>query len=337
VTAPATPRWQVIGGLLTVYVVWGSTYLAIRVMVETVPPLLGAGVRFVLAGALMLGALAARGRRGHPPPSRPARLSARELAAAAVVGTLLCFLGNGLVTVAERHVPSGLAALLIGSVPLWVVVLRSLAGDRPPRRSLLGVATGFGGLALLLLPGSRPSGAALPSALLVLFAAFCWACGSFASTRLSLPRDPLRSTGWQMLLGGGVMTVTGLAAGETGGLDPGALSGRSVAAFVYLVLIGSLVAFSAYVWLLQHAPISQVATYAYVNPVVAVALGWLVLGEEVTPSTLAGTAIVVGSVWWIVRPAPGTAAAADARRPAPRPEQRVTARTEPPCAGSARL
>jgi drug/metabolite transporter (DMT)-like permease len=216
-----------------------------------------------------------------------------------------------------------------------VVVLRSLAGDRPPRRSLLGVATGFGGLALLLLPGSRPSGAALPSALLVLFAAFCWACGSFASTRLSLPRDPLRSTGWQMLLGGGVMTVTGLAAGETGGLDPGALSGRSVAAFVYLVLIGSLVAFSAYVWLLQHAPISQVATYAYVNPVVAVGLGWTILGEEVTPSTLVGAAIVVGSVWWIVRPA--TATAADARRPAPRPEQRVAARAEPPCADSATL
>ena len=306
----AAPRWQVVTGLLVVYVVWGSTYLAIRVMVETMPPLLGAGARFALAGAVMLGVLTIRRRRGFA----VARITGRELASAVVVGTLLCFLGNGLVTVAEQHVPSGLAALLVGSVPMWVVLLRSATGDRVLPGTLGGVAVGFGGLALLLLPGSRPAGAALGSALLVVFAAACWASGSFLSTRVPLPRAALQSTGWQMLGGGMTMTVTGLVAGEGGSVDFGTFSTRSLLAFAYLVLIGSLVAFSAYAWLLQHAPISLVATYAYVNPVVAVLLGWLILDEQITVTTAVGATVVVASVWWIVRarPAGGAARAAPA-------------------------
>jgi drug/metabolite transporter (DMT)-like permease len=248
----------------------------------------------------------------------------REIAAAVLVGTLLCFLGNGLVTVAEQHVPSGLAALLVGSVPMWVVLLRTGAGERVLPGTLGGVAVGFGGLALLLLPGSRPHGAALGSALLVVFAAACWASGSFASTRLTLPRHALHSTGWQMLGGGLVMSVVGLVAGEGGDVDLSAFSGRSVAAFLYLVFIGSLVAFSAYAWLLQHAPISLVATYAYVNPVVAVFLGWLILDEQITVTTAVGAAVVVASVWWIVRArpvAPPREAATEAR-PVPETEAR---------------
>jgi drug/metabolite transporter (DMT)-like permease len=306
-TSPVA-RWQVWAGLATIYIVWGSTYLAIRVMVETVPPLLGAGLRFLLAGAMLLGTLAARRGPAAVRISRPA------VGASAVVGTLLLFGGNGLVTVAERHVPSGLAALLIASVPLWVVVLRALARDRASRAMLLGVLAGFAGVAILMLPGSRPSGASAGGALLCLLAAGCWASGSFASTRLPLPADPLISTGWQMVIGGALMTAIGLGAGEAADVHAGQLSARSAWAFAYLVVAGSLLAFTAYAWLLQHAPISQVATYAYVNPVVAVVLGWVILGEDLTPATLLGAAVIVASVAWTVRPETGPPRA---RAPAP--------------------
>jgi drug/metabolite transporter (DMT)-like permease len=289
----AAPTWQLWLGLAIVYVVWGSTYLAIRVMVRTVPPLLGAGVRFALAGLLLLAWL--RWRRG------PVRVSGRQLAAAALIGVLLAAGGNGLVTLAEQHVPSGLAALLIASVPLWVVVLRALLGERPARGTLVGVAVGFAGVALLLLPGGQPHGVHVAGVVLLLAAAVSWATGSVASSRLDLPSDPLHSTGLQMLCGGALMTLAGFAAGEAGGVDWGGFSFESLAAFAYLVLIGSLVAFTAYVWLLQHAPVSQAATYAYVNPVIAVFLGWAILAESITTATLAGAAVIVASVAFIVR------------------------------------
>lgn len=289
-------------GLWTIYLVWGSTYLAIRIMVRTVPALLGAGLRFALAGALLLAWL--RVRRG------PASVTARQLASAALVGTLLAAGGNGLVTVAERHVPSGLAALIIASVPLWVVVLRALAGEHPRRATLAGVAVGFAGVGLLLLPGEQPAGVSVAGLLLLVLAAASWATGSVLSGRIDLPADPLRSTGLQMLFGGAVMLVAGLAAGELGGVRWDAFSAESLGAFAYLVLVGSLIAFTAYVWLLQHAPVSQVATYAYVNPVIAVFLGWVVLGERVGVLTLVGAAVIVASVASIVR-REGEPAAAD--------------------------
>jgi drug/metabolite transporter (DMT)-like permease len=283
------------GGLATIYVVWGSTYLAIRVMVETMPPGLGGGVRFVLAGALLAGALAARRGRGA------LAVTPREALAAGVVGTLLCAGGNGIVTVAERDVPSGLAALLVGSIPLWVIVLRAGLGESVGRRAPLGVAAGFAGVALLLLPARPPGGANALGIGLMLVAAFFWACGTVASPRIGLPRDPLVSTTLQMLIGGLVLGCGGLLAGEGSRVDVAAFSANSVLAFAYLVIVGSLIAYSVYAWLLQNVPLQKVATYAYVNPVIAVVLGALVLSEEVTGWTIAGAAVIVTSVAFIVR------------------------------------
>jgi drug/metabolite transporter (DMT)-like permease len=283
--------------LWTVYLVWGSTYLAIRYMVETMPVLLASGLRFFLAGLLFAVLLVARGGG-----LSALRVSRRELAGCAAVGIALCFGGNGLVGVAENAgTPSGLAALVIASVPLWLVLLRRLSGDRVSRSTALWVLAGFAGVALLLLPGERPGGAPLGGVLIVVAAAFSWASGSFASQRIALPRDGIRSTAWQMLCGGGAMALSGLAAGEAHEVRLSAFSAASVAAFAYLVLIGSLVAFTAYTWLLQHAPISQVGTYAFVNPVVAIALGALFVDEEVTPLVAVAAAVIVASVAGTIR------------------------------------
>jgi drug/metabolite transporter (DMT)-like permease len=281
--------------LLTVYIVWGSTYLAIRVMVETMPPLLSAGVRFAVAGAIFLTVLRARGGAAR------VRIAPAQAGAAALVGTLLCFGGNGLVTVAEEDVPSGLAALVIGAVPLWVVVMRLLDGERVPRGTLAGVAVGFAGLAVLVLPGDRPENAPLAGMLLLVLASVSWAAGSFYSRRMDLPADTLVSTALQMLLGGAAMGIVALAAGEGGEVDLGAFSTRSALAFLYLIVVGSLLAFTAYSWLLRNAPISTVATYAFVNPVIAVVLGALILSEEVTATVALGALAIVLSVAGVVR------------------------------------
>jgi drug/metabolite transporter (DMT)-like permease len=292
-TAGDTPAWQVWAGLWTIYVIWGSTYLAIRIMVRTVPPLLGGGLRFALAGAGLLVFLRLR--------AGTIRVTRRQLVSAAVIGTLLAGGGNGLVTVAEQHVPSSLAALLIASVPLWIVVLRALAGERVGRATLVGVAIGFCGVALLLLPGEQPAGARFGGLLLLVLAAISWATGSFASSRVELPADPLVSTGYQMTIAGLVMVIIGALVGELGDVHWGGLSAESLGAFAYLIVIGSIVAYSAYTWLLQHAPVSKVSTYAYVNPVIAVFLGWIVLSEEITALTLVGAAVIVASVAFTVR------------------------------------
>ena len=296
--------------LWTVYIVWGSTYLAIRYMVETVPALLGSGARFFLAGLVFATALLLRDGIGG------LRVTRRELAGCAAVGCALILGGNGLVAVSEDHgTPSSLAALVVATVPLWVVVFRRLTGDAAARGTAVWVACGFAGVALLLLPGERPDDAPIGGLLIVVGAAFCWASGSFASSRLRLPSDPIRSTAWQMLIGGLAMTTVGLVAGEGGQVEFGAFSTESVLAFAYLVLIGSLVAFTAYVWLLQNAPISQVATYAYVNPVVAIVLGARFVGEEVTPLVaVAATVIVVSVAGTIKREAPAR------RRPGSHPQ-----------------
>ena len=293
--APPASSLRVWAALGSVYLIWGSTYLAIRVMVETVPPLLGAGVRFVAAGGAMVAVLALRGGAGR------VRLTRAEAAGAALVGLLLAAGGNGLVTIAEQDVPSALAALIVASTPLWIVVYRALLRDRPATATLAGVATGFAGVALLLLPGSRPEDVALGPSLIIVLAAMSWAAGSLVSQRVAMPRDPLVSTGWQMLFGGLVLTVAALPAGELADLDPAAFSADSLWALAYLVAIGSWVAYSAYTWLLQNAPISQVATYAYVNPMVAVVLGWAILDEQIPPMMLVASAVIVVAVATIVR------------------------------------
>ena len=296
---PATARpqaadWQVWTGLWIVYIVWGSTYLAIRVVVETVPPFLSAGGRFMLAGAAMLAFLT--WRRGVS-VLRPTR---GQLLSCLAVGVLLMG-ANAVVSFAEVDVPSSMAALLIGSVPLWVILYRRLLGDRVAAVSVLAVLVGFAGMAFLLLPGKQTGGAPLLALLTCVAAAAMWAGGSVASTRLTLPRDPFVSGGWQMLLGGGVCALTGTLVGELGDFHPAEFSSRSLIAFAYLVVFGSWLAFTAYAWLLQNAPVSRVATYAYVNPVVAIALGWAILDEAVTATTFAGAAVIVASVAAVVR------------------------------------
>ncbi|HVF52165.1 MAG TPA: EamA family transporter [Actinomycetota bacterium] len=286
--------WHVWAALWVVYIVWGSTYLAIRIAVETAPPLLSAGARFLIAGVgayLLIGAL-----KGW----RALRVSGREILASSIVGGALLLGGNGLVMVAEQSVGSGLASLTIASVPLWVILLRKLARETIPTTTLVGVLVGFVGVALLLMPrgGSASSATGL---LLLVAAAASWATGSFFAKRLALPKDIFLSTAVQMICGGALLTLTGLATGEAVGFSISQVSTASWLALLYLVVAGSWLAFTAYVWLLQHAPISKVATYAYVNPVIAIVLGWLVLSESFTPLILAGAALVVSSVVFIVR------------------------------------
>ncbi|MEU9373913.1 EamA family transporter [Streptomyces sp. NPDC048255] len=295
--APAAPHRQITGAVWTalvlVYVVWGSTYLGIRIVVQTMPPFLSAGVRFITAGLLLAGVVAWR--------FGPAALKATpaQLRSTVVVGLLLILGGNGLVVLAETSVPSGLAALLVAAVPMWVVVLRAGTGDRPPLRTLGGVLVGLAGLAVLTLPGL--SGAVrLWGVLLVVAASVLWSLGSFSASKLTLPGNPFTGSAYQMLAGGVGGVLVGLLRGEHRGLDPAAFSTASWLALGYLVLFGSLVAFTAYVWLLQAAPLSLVSTYAYVNPVVAVALGWLILDEALTWPIVLGGAIVVAAVGVIV-------------------------------------
>jgi drug/metabolite transporter (DMT)-like permease len=291
----SAPGWQVWTALWIVYIVWGSTYLAIRVADRTMPPLLTSGARFLLAGTIVFAVVALR--RGLA----AVRVTGTQVLACLVVGSLLVTGGNGLVMVGEEHVPSGIAALVIASVPLWVVVFRRVTGDRVSLGTLVGVALGFAGVALLFLPGGAGAHGSFGGYVAVLFAGPCWALGSFLSPRLPLPSDPFLSTSIQMLAGGVTSVLAGLARGEAGSVDLGGFSSDSLLAFAYLVVVGSLIAFTAYVWLLQHAPISKVSTYAYVNPVIAVFLGWLILGENVTVTILAGALLIVLSVATIVR------------------------------------
>lgn len=280
--------WSALGA---VYVIWGSTYLAIAIAVQTLPPLFSAGLRFCLAGLVLLGFIAVR---------RGLRVGREQLIGAAIVGLLLIVGGNGFVVLAERTVPSGLTALIIASVPLWIVIFRRIAGDRIHASTFIGVAVGFAGVAFLVVPRGS-SGEVDGGGLLLLFVAtISWALGTFLSPRLRMPRDALLSTGIQQLAGGIVLVVFGTAMGELAHLEPATWSTRSLLAMAYLVVFGSLVAFTAYSWLLQHASVSLVSTYAYVNPVVAVLLGAVVLAEPITPSIIIGAAIIVAAVAFIV-------------------------------------
>ena len=275
--------------LAAVYFIWGSTYLAIRYAIESIPPLSSAALRFILAG-LILGAFLAI-RRG------PAalRVTGRQLASAALIGLLLLLGGNGFVVLSEQYIPSGTSALLVASVPLWIVVWRAVAKDRPNARTLLGVLIGFAGLVVLMRPGHGGAHNYVLGVALVLIASISWAFGSVASkVWLTPPKDPFVSSAYQMVIGGVGCGIAAVLHGEH--FHPGAVTGTSAWATIYLVGAGSLVAFSSYVWLLKNAPISTVATYAYVNPVVAVALGALFLSEAITLAVVIGGLIVVFGV-----------------------------------------
>jgi drug/metabolite transporter (DMT)-like permease len=295
--------------LVVVYVVWGSTYLAIKLAVRTLPPLLTAGTRFVVAGAL-LGVTLLLVRH-------PVRVGRREALAAAGVGVALLSLGVGLVHVAETRIDSSVAAMIAGSVPLQIVLWRSLAGETVRGATVAAAGIGLAGLGLVVLPEGLSGGATAVGLLIMVTASLCWSRGSFAAGRLRLPRDPLVSTTIQMVTGGVVLVVVATIAGEWSDLARTDLEPGPVAAWAYLVVAGSLVGFTAYAWLLRNAPISRVVTHQYVNPLVAVLLGALFLDERPHPATLAGAAVIVGAVVVTLRSEPGTATpapAGDARR-----------------------
>ncbi len=281
--------------LLVVYLVWGSTYLAIRVVVQTMPPFLSAGVRFLCAGVLL--AVIVGARAGW----RRLQVSPRQLGACAVVGALLLFGGNGLVVYGERSVPSGIAALLVAGVPLWIVLLRAATGDRPPLATFGGVTVGLAGLVLLTATQGGGGSASLGGIAMLLAASVSWSVGSFLSTSLPLPKNPFVTSVFEMLCGGALLVVGALAAGELHGFHVSHVSRSSWIGLGYLIVFGSLAGYSAYVWLLSSAPISLVATYAYVNPAVAVLLGWLLLSEPVPAAVLGGGAVIVLAVAIVVR------------------------------------
>jgi drug/metabolite transporter (DMT)-like permease len=289
----APPGWQLWTALGLVYVVWGSTYLAIRYAVTSIPPLLGAASRFLLAALVLATYLLVR--RGVT----SLRASRRQYRNAVLVGLLLLLGGNGGVTLAEHQgLPSGLTALLVAAVPLWVVLLRAANKDRPAKRTLVGVAIGFVGLAVLLGPGARPHDVRIGPALLVLGSSLLWSVGSFLATRVDLPREPLVASIAEMLGGAAGLALAGLLRSES--FDVAHVERSSVLAMAYLVVFGSVVAFTAFSWLLGVAPVSQVATYAYVNPVVAVGLGALVVHETVTPTSAVGGGLTVLAVAVVV-------------------------------------
>jgi drug/metabolite transporter (DMT)-like permease len=279
--------------LATVYLVWGSTYLAIRVTDRTMPPLLMSSVRFLIAGGALY-AFASRGR---------ARPTAREWGAAAIVGAALLLLGNGGVAWAETRLESGLAALIVAIIPLWVAVMdRVFFGRRLSRTAVLGLVIGFAGVALLVRPGG---GGDAFAALALVVTTSAWAGGSLYARGATLPESPLLAAAMQMVTASVFLGVAGLAMGEASDVHASSFATKQLIAFAYLVVVGSLIAFSAYAWLLKNVRISLVATYAFVNPVVAVALGTLFLAEPIGWTTvIAGAAIVVAVVLIVTARAP---------------------------------
>ncbi len=292
VPSPSRLSWI---ALSVVYVLWGSTYLANRFILASVPPLLVGALRFVVGGALLaVVVLAVAGRAAF-------RMTRAQFATTALSGLLLPAWGNGLVVVGQQAVSSGLAALLLAAVPLWIVLLRTLTGDRPRMATVGGVAVGVVGLGVLVLAGPASGGvhgAAWWGPWLVLLASLGWATGTFATTRLPVPPNPFALAAIQMFTGGAILMVVGTAAGER--LDVAAVTTASWVAWAYLAVVVSLGAFSAYAYALANLPVSTVATYAYVNPVIAVALGVLVAGERFTGVQLFGGAIVLVAVVLVV-------------------------------------
>jgi len=288
-TAPVRHIWA---ALLVVYVVWGSTYLGIKVVVETLPPLFSAGTRFLAAGALLAVILAVRGTS--------LRITRGELVASSFAGLLLLTLGVGVVHVAETRIDSSVAAMIAGTVPLQVILMRLAAGENPSRATRLSTLAGLVGLGLVVAPGLGAGSTAIGLAVMI-GASISWSTGSFLTKRLSLPRNPFVAAVYEMGAAGVFLTGGALAFGEWSQLDAASFAADSVAAWAYLVVMGSLVGFTAYAWLLRVAPISLVVTHQYANPLVAIALGMLFLSERPSPWTLAGALLVVAAVYVAVR------------------------------------
>jgi drug/metabolite transporter (DMT)-like permease len=296
ISAGVSPtRAKLVLAFAAVYVLWGSTYLAIRFGVETMPPFLMAGTRHLAAGVILF--LWTR-VKGEPRPD------GRHWATAFFIGGLMLLGGNGLVTWAEQRVPSGLAALIVASVPLWMALLDGIHKRIRPRAHVVaGLLIGLAGILLLVAPGRFAGGGRvdLVGAGALLVAALCWSTGSLFSRHARLPRSVLTSTAMQMIGGGVLLWIAGLALGEGSRLDLAAVSPRSIFSLAYLVVFGSLLGFSAYVWLLHATTPARVSTYAYVNPVVAVFLGWAFAGEALTLRIGLAAVGIIASVALIIR------------------------------------
>ncbi len=288
-TENVTSRWRIIVGFLAIYIIWGSTYLAIRFTIETIPPLLSAGVRFLIGGTMLY---------------TWARLSGAVAATklqwknSGVVGLLLVVGGTGTVTWAEQYVPSGLAALMVAAMPFWMVLIDWLRpnGIKPTAGVIAGLITGFFGIVILVGPGELGgSPIQMIGAIPLLLATLSWASGSIYSRQIDLPESRLLTVGIQMLVGGIALTLLGVFSGELPQVNFALMTFKSIAALLYLAIIGSL-AFAAYVWLLRVTTPAKVSTYAFVNPVVAVIVGWLFANEEITARTLLAAVVIVGAV-----------------------------------------
>lgn len=313
----ARPALAIGAALALVYVIWGSTYLAIRVGIRTIPPFLLGSVRFILAGAILYAIAVRHGDRDGDRPGP------KQWTAASIVGVALLFGGNGGVSWGLQRVPTGISALLVATVPLWMVLIARIAhGERLPPQVVAGIVAGFGGIVLLVRPSGPeridPLGAAV-----VLLASLSWAAGSVYARRAPLPKRPFVAAGMELMAGGVALAIAGAAGGELGRLHPSEISGESLLSLAYLIVLGSIVAYSAYIWLLHHTPTSVASTYAYVNPIVAVLLGWAVLDETITARTVLGGAIIVVAVALIVTARP--AAATETAAAAAAPEERVAA------------
>ncbi|MBI5652454.1 MAG: EamA family transporter [Chloroflexi bacterium] len=288
-TVPA--RWRVIAAFAAVYLIWGSTYLAMRFAIETIPPFLMGAVRYLGAGALLY---AITRRRGAP-----TRLHWRD---ALIVGALLPFGGNGGVIWSQQFVPSSIAALIVATASLWMVLLNWVRGDRvrPTLGVILGIGLGLFGIALLVGIGEGGMNYNPIGIIVLLFAALAWASGSLYSRRAHTPADPLQATALQMLVASGLFIIAGIATGEPQRVRLDLVSQRSLFAVGYLIVFGSLIAYSAYVWILRVSTPTRASTYAFVNPVIAVFLGWALGGETITPRTIIATIAIVVAVALIV-------------------------------------
>ncbi len=299
-------NWRIIAAFAAVYVVWSSSYLGIRFALETLPPFFISGTRFILAGLLLY--VLAR-RKGAPAPSR---IHWRN---AAFLGFFMFFIANGTLMWAEKTVSSGIAATLYATVPLWFALLGWLwlGEKRPDNRTIVGLALGFGGIILLINPGSAASTLDPFGALLVLISAISWAFGSLLSRKIKTPDSLMLGAGMNLLMSGAMLLMASLLTGEFGQIHLEAVSARSVLAMIYLAVASSTIAFMAYTWLMANVPANQVATYAYVNPVFAVLLGALIGGETLTPLEMVASAIIIAAVALITITRPKSAMAATER------------------------
>jgi len=288
ISRPQASRAQIVIAFAAVYVIWGSTYLTIKIAIETIPALLMSGTRFVLAGLLLL---AFSLRPGQPRE----RLTLVHWRSAVIIGACLLLFGNGGVAWGEQYLPSGFVALIIATVPLWMALFAPAFGGRWINwTAAIGIAIGLAGIFLLVRPGGDGTGHW--QTLVVLLAPLLWALGSLYARGAPAPKAPLTAVAMEMIAGGVLLTIAGIADGELGHLHLASMSFASIASFIYLVLIGAMVGYVAYIWLLHHVSVTAASTYAFVNPVVAVFLGAIVLGEQVTPITVVAAALIVGAV-----------------------------------------